>query len=382
MASEKLECNHCVLTSDDDRDLTLNEEGVCNYCTSFEEQYVKNALTEEKKQAKLEARLNEIKSYGKGKQYDCIIGVSGGVDSSYLCLLAHRWGLKPLLVHFDNGWNSELAVHNINKIIEHTGFDLFTYVVDWEEFKNLQLSFIKASVIDWELPTDHGFYASLYKLAYKKRIKYILTGANYQTEAILPKQMRWSKKDLANIEDIHRSFGSIRLKSFPRLSFYRLSWYDFVVGFDRFDPLELVRYVKDEAKQEIIEKLEWRDYGGKHYESFFTKFYQGYILPNKFGVDKRRAHLSNLICAGQISREEALEELKTPPYPVDDIEQDIEYFNKKMGLTRAEFDAIVAADEVPHTHYKSYVTGLWPKHERFMKRIKPLTSVAKKVIGK
>ena len=298
------------------------------------------------------------------------MGLSGGVDSSFLALKAMEWGLRPLLVHFDNGWNSELAVQNINGIVEKTGFDLYTYVVDWEEYMDLQLSYIKSGVIDWEVPTDHGFFAVLYKQASKRGIKSVLTGSNYQTESILPKSMSWRKQDLANILDIHNKFGTRKLKTFPQLGFYKYLLYQKIRNFKVYGPLDYIDYNKDLAKTEIIEKFGWKDYGGKHYESIFTRFYQGYVLPKKFNVDKRKAHFSSLINSGQMSRLEALVEINKPTYTSSkQLEEDLSFFLKKMNLSKKEFEEILVQKPVKHTQFKSYTTGLYLKHESFFKKI-------------
>lgn len=375
------QCSNCVLDTKDDARISFNVEGVCDYCTSYFDNYVVNAPSKEELDKKLKKSIAIIKESARGKKYDSIMGVSGGVDSTYLALKAKEWGLNPLLVHFDNGWNSELAVQNINAIIDYTGFELYTYVVDWEEFRSLQLSFIRSGVLDWELPTDHGFYACLFNQAYKRGITAILTGHNYQTEAILPKTMRWSKMDVANIIDINKKFGSRKIKSFPLLPFWKSTYYNFVSENKRFNLLEYIDYDKEKAKSDIINIIGWKDYGGKHYESFFTKFYQSYTLYKKFGVDKRKAHLSNLICSDQITKEQAIHELKSLPYEEISIEQDIDYFIKKMEISRNEFDLLMAEKPVSHLVYKSYETGLYRTHEKVMRKLKPLTSIIKKLMN-
>lgn len=373
-------CTQCILDQHDDPAITFDSNGVCNYCQGFKKEFIDNMPSPAEKETRLKQALGKIKSERKGKKYDSILGVSGGVDSSYLAFLAKEFGLNPLLVHFDNGWNSELAVDNINKIVDHTGFDLYTYVVDWEEFRDLQLAYIRASVIDWEVPTDHGLMATLYNQAARHRIKYVLTGFNYQTEAILPKPMRWSKRDVANIVDIHKKFGTKRLKTMPLLGFYRLNYLQFLRGFESVKILELIDYNKEEAKAVIAQQMGWRDYGGKHYESIFTRFYQGYVLKEKFGVDKRKAHLSSLICSGQMTREEAMAELEKPAYDPDLLREDKAYVIKKLGLTPGEFDQIIQQPPVGHLAFRSYETGLYPKHQRFMQTIKPVTGLVKRLV--
>lgn len=353
--------------------LEFDPNGVCQYCRRYKRNFIDNAPSEAELQQALKAQLKELKST-KGK-YDSIMGLSGGVDSSYLAYKAKEWGLNPLLVHFDNGWNSELAVQNIERIVEYTSFDLYTYVVDWEEFRDIQRAYIKAGVLDWEVPTDHGLFAALYNKAYQLNIKYVLTGANHQTEAILPKSMRWSKKDVANIIDIHKKHGSRKMKTMPILNFYRYSYLQLVKQFKTVNLLEVVEYDKDKAKEVIISEMGWRDYGGKHYESIFTRFYQGYVLLEKFDVDKRRAHLSNLICSGQMTREEAFEELSKSPYDPEMLKQDTEFFLKKMGFTAEEFKQIMNEPPKSHLDYASYETGLYPKHEKLMQRLQPFSKV-------
>jgi N-acetyl sugar amidotransferase len=375
-----LVCRHCLLSSTDDPQLVLDDRGWCNYCCSYERSYVLTAKSPVEKNAALTKHVADIKKSGEGKKYDCIMGLSGGIDSSYLAYIVKDLGLRPLIVHFDNGWNSELAVKNIENIIHYTGFDLFTYVVDWEEFKDLQLSYIKASVIDWEIPTDHGFFAVLFKMAAKFNIQYVLTGHNHQTEAIMPKPFRWSKMDVANIKDIHKIFGKIKLKTMPLLGFFQYNWILRFKKIQRINLLELVDYDKARAKKIISEKFNWRDYGGKHYESIFTRFYQGYVLMEKFKVDKRKAHLSNLICSGQLTREQALEELSKPVYDSVQLTEDKEYVVKKLGLTMDEFEGYMAMPPVSHLNYASYETGVYRTHEKVMRFLSPLSKLLRRMI--
>jgi N-acetyl sugar amidotransferase len=376
------QCTHCILDTNDDPLIKFNDVGVCNYCVNYEKTYIQGRRSEAQLASDLAIELQRIKHSGKGKKYDSIMGLSGGVDSSYLAFKAKEFGLRPLLVHFDNGWNSELAIQNIEGIINKTGFDLYTYVVNWEEFRDLQLAYIKAGVLDWEIPTDHGFVAALFKAARKYKIQYILTGHNHQTEAILPKSMRWSKMDVANIKDIHAKFGNIPLKTFPMLGFFELNYFYNVLKVKRVNLLEFIEYDKAKAKETIQREFGWRDYGGKHYESIFTRFYQGYVLKEKFGFDKRKAHVSNLICSGQMTRDEALAEVAKPAYDPKQLIQDTEYFQKKLGISAIEFDKIMHEKPVPHTQYKSYETGLYKRHIKFMTSIRPITRIIKKMMGK
>lgn len=373
-------CSNCILDNSGDPDIFFNYSGICNYCCSYIQKY--GDIDYKNNEKILEKLIDKVKNASRKGKYDCIMGLSGGVDSSYLAYLAKKWGLNPLVVHFDNGWNSELAVQNIEGIIKKTGFDLYTYVVDWNEFKDLQLSYVKAGVIDWEIPTDHGFLACLLEQAKKNNIKYILTGHNHQTEFILPKYMRWSKWDAENLLDIHRKYGTKKLRSFPLMRFYKRFYLNIVMGFEQLSPMDLIDYKKDLAKEIIKKEFGWKDYGGKHYESLFTRFYQGYVLKEKFGVDKRKAHLSNLILSGQITREQALQEIQKPAYSPELLEQDFNYVAKKFDLTIEEFKQILNQPNHSHLEYKSYETGLYRKHEKFMKAIKPFTSIVKKLLGK
>jgi hypothetical protein len=262
-----------------------------------------------------------------------------GVDSSYLAYWAKKEGLRPLIVHFDNGWNSELATENIRNICDKLGFGLNTHVINWEEFKELQLAYLKAGVVDIEALTDHAIMATIYQIAAKYKIKYTINGFNYATEAIMPKGWVFDKTDWENIKDIYRKFGNAKpIKSFPHVSFYRKLYYHWFLKLESIQVLNYIDYNKKDAKQIITKELAWRDYGGKHYESVFTKFYQAYILPVRFGIDKRIAHLSNLICSGQITRPEALEELKKPLYNADELRIEKEYVLKKLGLQEVDFD--------------------------------------------
>ena len=336
------QCSRCVLDTSAS-DIDFDSEGVCNYCRNYDEEIRKQSLTDEKaKKERLTKIIVEIKSAGADKKYDCIVGLSGGTDSTYLVYLAKKLGLRPLAVHFDNGWDSELAVRNIAHVTRKLDVDLHSYVIDWEEFKDLQLAYLKASVIDIEVPTDQLIFASLYRVAHQKGIKSILCGNNHVTEFTMPAGWNHTAKfDLINLKNIHRKYGTRKLRNFPKLGYFERYFYDKIAEIRRVDLLDLIAYDKKEAKRILIEELDWRDYGYKHYESIFTRFYQGYILPRKFHIDKRKAHLSNLICSDQMTKEEALAELKKEPYPLEQQKSDKEYVIKKLGLTEAEFESLM-----------------------------------------
>lgn len=345
-----IECTRCILDSNDDPNLVLDNEGVCNHCRYYEEQARLYLKTGKEAEQLLGDTIKKLKDYGKDKKYDCLIGLSGGVDSSYVAYVAKQQGLNALCVHFDNGWNSEIAVQNIHNIVNKLGFDLYTYVIDWEEFKDLQLAYLKASVIDIEALTDHAIYGTMFKIARDNDIKYVLGGHNVVTEGVLPYHWTYDKKDYVNIRAIHKQFGTKKLVSFPFLDlkmkkFIRNSGVEFI------NYLNWLPYVKSEVKEKLQKELGWKDYGGKHYESVWTRFYQGYILPVKFKVDKRKAHLSALICSGQITRQEALEEMKQPAYDPETFRIDKAFVLKKLELTEEEFEKIMAMPVRSHRDF-------------------------------
>lgn len=347
---QNIQCNRCLLDTKDDPAIFFDNDGICNYCNGYDKKANEVLLPAREAAAKLDEILTRIKRSGTGKKYDSIMGVSGGVDSTYLAWKAREWGLRPLLVHLDNGWNSELSVVNIENIIARTGFDLFTHVVEWDEFKDIQLSFFKANVVDIELVSDHAIFTTLYDLALKHGIKYILSGRNLVTEEILPKNWIHNKGDSVNIRSIHGKFGSIPFKTYPLLTPAKKVKV-MRARLQSVNLLDLIDYNKKLVKDIIIRELGWRDYGGKHYESVFTRFYQGYILPRKFGIDKRKAHLSNLICSGQLSKKEALEELQAPIYDPNVLKADYDFVLKKLGFTHDEFERYIREPRKEHSDY-------------------------------
>lgn len=346
-------CSQCILDENDDPEITFDQNGICNYCISFNSNYINSDNFETKKKEELVRIVDLIKKDKKGK-YDCIIGLSGGADSTYLVHLAVELGLNPLVVHYDNGWNSELAVKNIENVIKAIGVDFYSHVNDWNEIRSLQRSFIKASVIDIELINDQAILAILQRMAYKYKIKYYITGHNHSTEGILPYHWYHWKIDVGNITGINRKFENIKLKTYPMVTFFESWWRSKFSKLQQFCFLDYVDYNKEEVKKFLTEKYGWRDYGGKHYESVFTRFYQGYILPRKFNVDKRKAHLSTLICAGQISREQAMVEISNPEYSPALMKEDREFVIKKLGFSESEFDMYMKIPPVKHTDYPSY----------------------------
>lgn len=339
----------CTVTVMDttDPDITFDETGASNYVADFARDFGAKPDAETRA-AQLEKLIADIRAQGKGRPYDCLLGVSGGVDSSYLCAKLKDWELRPLIVHFDNGWNSELAVKNIEELVTRLGFDLETFVVDWEAFRQLQAAYFRASVVDIEVPTDHLIFAALNQVAAKRGIKVLISGHNDSTEWLLPKAWYYSKFDLRNVVDINRKHGRADLSKLPKLGVWQQLYYYHVKKIRWVQPLQYMEFNKAEAKRLLIEEMGWRDYGGKHHESIFTRFYQGYVLPKKFDIDKRKAHLSNLILTGQITRDEALRELQQPPYDEDQQQDDKAYVAKKLGFSDTEFDAIL--NEPPRDH--------------------------------
>lgn len=333
-------CTRCIMDTTDP-EITFDEQGVCNHCWKVDNYYInKKWFPNEEGKSRLKVLIEKVKKEGKGKKYDAIMGLSGGLDSSYLAYQVKNLGLRPLAVHVDCGWNSEAAVRNIKNIVERLGFDLYTYVVDWEEMRDLQIAFLRSGLANQDVPQDHAIFAKLYNFANEKRIKYILSGYNFATECIHPRSWGHNAMDLWQLKAIHKRFGKKKLKSFPTISFSRYHYYLYIKKMEILYPLNYMPYVKSEARRIVQEELGWQDYGRKHHESRFTKFFQDYYLPTKFGFDKRRSHLSSLILSDQITRDEALREMGKTLYPENEIEQDKKFVVKKLGLTTNEFDEL------------------------------------------
>jgi N-acetyl sugar amidotransferase len=361
-----------------DPEITFDSAGVSNHWHDYVRSREIDALTPALAKAELARIVSDVKRAGRKKAYDCVLGLSGGVDSSYLAHLAVELGLRPLVVHFDNGWNSELAVSNIENLVKGLRLDLHTFVMDWPEFRDLQRSYFKASVVDLEVPTDHMILGALYKIALQHRLKFLLSGTNVVTESILPRRWYFSKFDLKNLRDIHRHFGTVPLRKLPALGFWQMTYYNQVRGIHSVSLLDLIDYNKSKAKTLLKDRYGWRDYGGKHYESVFTRFYQGHILPTKFNIDKRKAHLSSLICSGQMSRDEALLELARPTYDPAMQVEDKRYVAKKLGFAEEEFDAIL---RLPNRRHEEFVTDtqLRKRYFRVLRAARPLTSMVKRL---
>ena len=345
--------------------INFDENGICNYCKDYEHRVATELYKEPDRSRMLNLLVDKIKKKGKNKQYDCIIGVSGGVDSSYVAHLVKNLDLRPLAIHLDNGWNSELAVQNIQYLLSKLDIDLYTHVIDWEEFKDLQKAFIKSSIENLEVPTDHAITALLFKMADKYGIKYIINGSNLASEGLYSNEGGGSNIDYRLLKDIHKKFGKKKLRTYPSINIFNFA-YKLIVKKIKYIPiLNYFNYNKKNAIELLEKKYDWKRYGGKHYESIFTRFFQGYILPNKYNYDKRKDHLSNLIMSGQISRSEALNELSKHPYPNQDLlKADFQFFLKKFNFTQLEFDTIMKEKTKVPADFKSY--------EGIFKKLKPL----------
>jgi N-acetyl sugar amidotransferase len=364
-------CKRCIMDTADP-DIVFDENGYCNHCKGYYERIAQEGFSKTEKKEKLEQLISIIKREGKGKEYDCIIGVSGGVDSTTVAFSVKQLGLRPLAVHFDNGWDSELAVDNIKKTLSNLKIDLYTHVVDWEEFRDLQLAFLRASISNAEIPTDHGIFALLFQVAVREQVRFILTGSNLVTEGMyLPFTWGYYYQDLRLLKAIHRKFGTIPLKTFPQIDLTDYLYYVLVKKIRQIPFLNYVDYNKPDAIKLIQKEICWRPYGGKHYESIYTRFYQGYILLKKFGYDKRRVHLSTLICSGQITRQEALLEIENDPYAGHNAKEDKEFVIKKLGISADEFEQIMQLPVKTYKDYPSYAVFLvgMPRIRAFFKKI-------------
>jgi len=365
-------CTTCVMDISDP-EITFNEAGVCNHCLNFENTK-KNWFPNKEGQKKLEAYLSQIKKSCQNQEYDCIIGLSGGIDSTYLALKAKDWGLRPLVIHVDAGWNSELAVSNIEKIVKHCNYDLHTEVIDWTAMKNLHLAYLKSGISNQDVPQDHIFFSTLYHYATKNNIKYILSGGNIATESIFPASWHGSAMDAINLKAIYKRFGQTKsLKNYKTINFFKYYiYFPFVYRMRVLRPLNFMPYDKREALKEL-EQIGYKKYVGKHGESIFTKFFQTYYLPKKFGCDKRRPHLSSLIVSGQLTREEALIELDKPLHNTETIKNDKAYIAKKLGLSLEGLDELI--------ENKNHVYSDFPNWMQYLKLIRFLSRLLNKMIG-
>lgn len=344
-------CTRCVMDTSDE-DIIFDSEGVCNHCKEYEIKYKQTRYDIHKSEILVNELVNKINQTGIKNKYNCIIGISGGVDSCYVVHLAYSWGLKPLLIHMDNGWNSEIAVQNVKKMIDKLNLDYVSYVLDWKEFRDIQLGFLKSSIVDIEMPTDFAIPASIFKVAKKNNIKIILSGGNYTSEGILP--LTWGyhvKKDMKLYNHIVKKFSKVKRKNVPAFGLIRNFYYKILRGIKTYYPLNYVDYNKDLARSFLIKEYDWQDYGGKHHESKITKFWQSYVMPLKYNMDYRRATISSQIVSGQINRKDALEKLKSKPFNEENILADKMYIAKKFSISLDELNRYL--DQEPKT-YKDF----------------------------
>lgn len=357
--------------------ISFDADGVCNHCRMFDAEVAPRLRRVHTAQgeAALSALLEKIKTAGAHRDHDCVVGLSGGLDSTYTAYQAKRLGLRPLAVHFDSGWNSEVAVRNIERIVRSLELDLITVVADWNEMRDLQLAFFKASVPNCDIPQDHGIAAAVLQTARRHRIACVLSGGNLTTESVLPTAWGHSMADRRHMRALHRRFGSRPLRRLPTLGMLqRYLVYPKIHGIWMLRLLDYVPYNKGEAKAAMEQALGWQDYGGKHFESTFTRFFQAQYLPTKFGIDKRKAHYSSLILAGEMSRVDALRQLDAPPDDSDTAQREKEFVAKKLGLSVDDFDRILGSAPRAHADYPSSVAlfRVWRMVGRVLGRMTPL----------
>jgi N-acetyl sugar amidotransferase len=337
-------------------DILFDSKGVCNYCENFISEVHKSKISPEVAAKLLTNLVEKIKSKRTSKGYDCIVGVSGGVDSSFLLTQVIKLGLNPLVVHMDNGWNSEIAQNNIANIVTALKIDYLSHVIYWPEYRSLMESFFSADVVDIELLYDNAMLAVNYELARKYRIRYIIGGTNSATEGFrMPSNWSWLKYDKKNIRAIHRlNPNRMKVGSFPSIGIIEYLWSRFVLRISWVSMLDLMDYKKESAVNYLRENFGFKPYPYKHYESVFTRFYQGYLLPSKFGIDKRKVHLSNLILSGQMSRADGEIQLQSSPYPsTKELKNDIRFFLKKMNWQAAKLENYLSRPGINHDYYKS-----------------------------
>lgn len=348
-------CTNCIMDTTAPG-ITFNEKGVCEYCENFYSNILPNWNTDNSGWESLLKIVNKIKEEGKNKDYDCLMGISGGVDSSYMAYLAKvKLGLRPLIFHIDAGWNSQQAVNNIEKIIDKLELDLHTEVINWEEMKDLQAAFFKAQVCHIDTPQDHAFVAALYNFAAKHGFKYILNGGNISSECVRePLEWHYHASDLRQIHDIHQKFGTRPIKTFPLANIFKYRiYYKYIKGIKVIKPLDFVSYEKEKAIEFLEKEFGWQRYPQKHYESRFTRFYEGYWMPAKFGYDIRLAHYSSLILTNQMSRQEALAKVAVKPIDAETAKADFEYVATKLGFTVEEFQALMDGTNKSYRDYKN-----------------------------
>lgn len=347
-------CTRCIMDTSDP-EITFDKQGVCSNCHSFDTLLGTAWFPNAEGQRRLQDTLKAIRETRHGQKYDCILGLSGGVDSSYLALRAKEWDLRPLVVHVDAGWNSEQANANVNAIVNYCNWDLHTTTINWNEMKDLQLAYLKSGISNQDVPQDHAFFASLYHFATSNGIRYILSGGNIATEGVFPAAWHGSAMDAINLKAIHQRYGNLPLFNYPTISFFQYYvWYPFIKKMRTIRPLNYMKYIKKEAILELEETVGYKRYDKKHGESRFTRLFQNYYLPTRFGMDKRRPHLSSLILSNQITREDALNELSFPLYDPDDLQEDLNYVCNKLEITSETFDKFLQLPIRSHTDFRNW----------------------------
>lgn len=366
-------CTRCVMDTTDP-EITFDAQGVCNHCHEFDQVTAKRWFPNEEGKRKLDVLVAQLKKEGEGKAYDCILGLSGGLDSSYLALVMKDYGLRPLVVHVDAGWNSEDAVKNINTLVDYCGFKLHTKVVDWEEVKDLQLAYLKAGVANQDVVQDHAFFANLYHFAVDNDVRYVVSGGNIATECVQAQPWEHAAMDEISLKAIHKKYGKVALKDYQTISFFEYYvYFPFVKKMTAVRPLNLMPYSKEIAQQRL-ESIGYISYERKHGESHFTKFFQNYYLPKKFNMDKRKPHLSSLIMSGVITREQAVEKLNEPLYDPAELAEDKAFIAEKLGITVSELDKYI---EEPGRHYTDFPN--WDSRYALLKKVQGIVA---KLTGK
>jgi N-acetyl sugar amidotransferase len=348
-------CTNCVMDTTDSN-IVFDDHGVCDHCNTFKNQIEPFWHTDDRGHKQLDELVYKIKKEGNGKDFDCMMGMSGGIDSSFLLYkMVTEFGLRPLVFHVDAGWNSQIAVNNIERLVDGLGLDLYTEVINWEEMKDLQLAFFKSGVPHIDVPQDHAFFATMYKFASKYKIKTILTGGNYSTECVRnPLEWMYYQSDSIQLKDIYKNHGTGKLSEYPVTNiFWHKIWLPYFKGIKLYRPLDFIPYDKDEAMQTLVDKFGYQKYPQKHFESRFTRFYEGFWLTERFNYDTRKVQYSSLILTGQMTREEAIDKLKTSVYTEDQIKEDFEFVSNKLGIKTEELWGYFNAPKMTFKNYKS-----------------------------
>jgi N-acetyl sugar amidotransferase len=358
-----------------DPDIQFNSEGVCNHCTNFSAAWKDRWFPGAEGAPRLEALIDHVRERGKRKPYDCAIGLSGGADSSYLVLKAHEFGLRPLVVHVDTGWNSKEAVANIESLVNYCGFELHTRVIDWDQMRDLQSAYMRAGVPNQDVPQDHAIFSTLYSECVSFGVRDVLSGFNIATEGVFPRAWQWSALDATNLAAIHRRFGTVSLRGFPTISHWKSEVVNpWLLGFRVLHPLNFLHYDQAAVFSALRNACGWRPYGRKHGESRFTKLFQNYILPQRFGFDKRRPHYSSLILSNQTTRSDALRDLLVPLYSPSELEEDLDYFCLKLQISRDEFEDLMDAPRRRHADF--------PNHRKMVDAVATFKRIAVRLAGR